>query len=116
MYAVVKVGGKQYRVSEGKVLVVEKLKENPGEVVTFEEVLLLVKDSEVQIGEPFLVGTCVTGKVLEQVKGKKIRVARFKAKVRHRRVKGFRPRKTRVLIEKILTPKTQTAKKEKAKR
>ena len=101
MYAVIKVGGKQYKVSEGETLEVDKLEKKEGEKIEFSEVLLLVEDDKVQVGQPTLFGAKVVASVLEQFKGEKIRVARFKAKVRYRRVKGFRPLKTRVKIEKI---------------
>ncbi|MBI5465162.1 50S ribosomal protein L21 [Candidatus Gottesmanbacteria bacterium] len=101
MYAVIKIGGKQYKVFEGEILEIDKLQKNPGEQIEFGEVLLVVKNGEVKIGQPTVPGTKVTAKILEQIKGKKIRIARFKAKVRYRRVKGFRPLLTRVKIEKI---------------
>ncbi|MBI4999774.1 50S ribosomal protein L21 [Candidatus Gottesmanbacteria bacterium] len=90
MYAVIKTGGKQYKVFEGEILEIDKLQKNPGEQIEFGEVLLVVKNGEVKIGQPTVPGTKVTAKILEQIKGKKIRIARFKAKVRYRRVKGFR--------------------------
>lgn len=102
MYAVIKAGGKQYKVSEGEILQIDKLQKNPGEKIEFDQVLLLVEDGKVQIGQPFLSGVKVTGKIVEQIKGEKIRIARYKAKVRYRRVKGFRPLLTRVKIEKIV--------------
>lgn len=101
MYAVIKVGGKQYRVSEGEILEIDKIEKKPGEKIELDQVLLLVDKAEVQIGQPLLSGAKVTAKVLDQIKGKKIRIARYKAKVRHRRVKGFRPQLTKIIIEKI---------------
>lgn len=101
MYAVAKIGGKQYKVSEGETLEIDRIDKNPGEKIKFDQVLLLVDGSSVQIGQPILPGAKVVAEVLDQIKGDKIRVARFKAKVRYRRVKGFRPQLTRVKIEKI---------------
>ncbi len=103
-YAVIKTGGKQYRVTEGDVIEVDKLevKEN---LITFDNVLLLVSDEGVQIGKPFLLEAKVKGKLLEQKKGEKIRVAKFKSKVRYRRVAGFRAMLSKVQIEKIESPK-----------
>ncbi|TSC54307.1 MAG: large subunit ribosomal protein L21 [Microgenomates group bacterium LiPW_16] len=101
MYAVIKVGGKQYRVSEGEILEIDKIEKKPGEKIELDQVLLLVDKAEVQIGQPLLSGAKVTAKVLDQIKGKKIRIARYKAKVRYRRVKGFRPQLTKIIIEKI---------------
>lgn len=103
-YAVLKTGGKQYRVSEGQVLEVEKLNKKPKERVDFSEVLLLVNEGDRQIGKPQVEGVKVEAEVLEQIKGPKIRVAKFKAKVRYRRVRGHRQSLTRVKIEKISAP------------
>lgn len=119
-YAVLKTGGKQYRVSEGQLLEVEKLDKKPKEKIDFTEVLLLVDDGDRQIGKPQVNGAKVEAEVLEQIKGPKIRVAKFKAKVRYRRVRGHRQSLTRVKIEKIVngtksSPKENVSKKEKAK-
>lgn len=98
-YAVIKTGGKQYRVAEGDTIEVQKLN-SEGEKVVFEEVLLLVTDKDVKIGKP-TVNAKVTGKIIENKKGQKTRVAKFKSKVRYRRVMGFRPQVSVVQIEKI---------------
>ncbi len=102
-YAVIKTGGKQYQVFEGKTLEVERLKESPKEKVEFEEVLLAVDEGKVLLGQPKVVGGKVVAEVLEQIKGPKIRVAKFKAKARYRRVTGHRQSLSRIKIEKILT-------------
>ncbi len=103
-YAVIKTGGKQYKVSEGDVIEVDRLnvKEGP---LNFEEVLLLVSDENVEIGKPFISNAKVSAKLLEQKKGEKIRVAKFKSKVRYRRVTGFRAQLSKVVIEKIESAK-----------
>lgn len=98
-YAVIKTGGKQYKVAEGDVIEVQKLKDSKDKV-TFEDVLLLVSDKDIKLGKP-TVKAKVTGKILENKKGDKIRVAKFKSKVRYRRVTGFRPQISVVQIEKI---------------
>lgn len=100
-YAVIKTGGKQYKVSEGDIVEVDKLPLEKNHEVEFWEILLYVSDGDAQIGRPILQGVKMKGKVLDQIKGEKIRVAKFKAKVRYRRVMGFRPLLTRVQIEKI---------------
>lgn len=100
-YAVIKTGGKQYKVSEGDVIDVERLKAQVNEKVVFNEVLLLVSDDKIKIGKPFIVGEKVEGKLLENVKGVKIRVSKFKAKVRYRKTIGFRASISRVQIDKI---------------
>ncbi|MCL5435004.1 MAG: 50S ribosomal protein L21 [Patescibacteria group bacterium] len=99
-YAVIKTGGKQYRVSEGDIIEVDKLdvKENS---VVFDNVLLLVSDENVQIGKPLVQNAKVKAKLLEQKRGAKIRVAKFKSKVRYRRASGFRAELSKIQIEKI---------------
>lgn len=99
MYAIIKAGGKQYKVSEGDTIEVQKNQDKDSKV-TFEEVLLLVTDKGIKVGNP-TVKAKVTGKVLENKKGDKVRVAKFKSKVRFRRVTGFRPQLSVVKIEKI---------------
>lgn len=84
MYAVIKTGGKQYRVSEGDLISVEKLEAETGATVTFSEVLMVSRDGEVKIGKPFLEGATVTGEVMLLGKGPKLTI--FK----HKRRKGFR--------------------------
>lgn len=100
-YAVITSGGKQYKVTEGQILEVDKLPVEPGSTYTFDNVLLSVNDDNVQIGAPYLENVAVTAKVLDQVQGDKIRVAKFKAKVRYRKVMGFRAKLTKVIIESL---------------
>ncbi|HZQ29523.1 MAG TPA: 50S ribosomal protein L21 [Patescibacteria group bacterium] len=100
MYAVIRLGGKQYKVSEGDVLEVQRLNSKESKVV-FEDVLLLSSDGDVKVGKPSISGAKVSAKILENKKGDKVRVAKFKSKVRFRRVTGFRPQLTVVQIEKI---------------
>ncbi len=100
-YAVIKTGGKQYRVSVGDILEIAKLEGDIASSVTFENVLLWVSDSQVKIGKPMLPDVKVKAKILEQKKGVKIRVSKFKAKARYRRTIGFRALLTKVAIESI---------------
>lgn len=100
-YAVIKTGGKQYKVKEGDTLEVDKLPIEKDGVVDFDQVLLLVDGNEVKIGNPVVPNVRVKAKVLEQKKGQKVRVAKFKAKSRYRRVMGFRSLLTKIKIEKI---------------
>lgn len=103
-YAVIKTGGKQYRVSQGDTITVESLTALPNEEVQFNDVLLYVAENgETVIGTPRVQGVTVFGKVVDHVRGEKIRVAVFHAKVRHRTVRGHRQRLTTVSIEKIAT-------------
>ncbi len=100
-YAIVKIGAKQYKVSEGDQIDIEKIEIEPKKKVSFEEVLLLVDDKKTDIGQPVLKGVKVEGEVIEQFRDKKIRVAKFKAKSRYRKVMGHRQSKTKVKINKI---------------
>jgi large subunit ribosomal protein L21 len=99
-YAVVKTGGKQYKVSEGDVVEIDRIAGKDGKI-SFEEVLLLVNDGKVTVGKPFINGEKVEAKILEDIKGIKVRVSKFKSKVRYRRTTGFRAALTKVQIEKI---------------
>src|SRR5437899_3276911 len=100
-YAVLATGGKQYKVSEGSVLEVDKLPVEAGKAHVFDNVLLFADGADVQVGKPKLEGAFVTAQVLEQKQGDKIRVAKFKAKARYRKVIGFRAQLTKLQIEKI---------------
>jgi len=100
-YAVIKTGGKQYRVSEGDILEVDRLKEEKNGKVVFDDVLLLVRDEVVAIGKPTISGEKVEAKVLDNIRGEKIRVSKFKSKVRYRKVTGFRASLSRIQIDKI---------------
>ena len=100
MYAIIKTGGKQYNVEEGKVITIEKLDVSEGDKVTFDEVLLLSGDT-VKIGQPIVEGAKVIAKVLAQGKEKKIRIFKYKAKSNYRRRQGNRQPFTKVQIEKI---------------
>ena len=97
-YAVVKTGGKQYRVAEGDVLTVEKLDAEEGASVDFDQVLLVGEGSEVKVGTPFVEGCTVTGTVESQYKGRKIDVIKFKRRKGYRRTLGHRQQLTRVRV------------------
>ena len=101
MYAIIKTGGKQYRVAEGDVITIEKLDAEANAAVTFDEVLTVVNDGDVKVGAPLVDGAKVTGTVLEQGKAKKILVFKYKAKSNYRRRQGHRQPFTKVKIEKI---------------
>ena len=101
MYAIIKTGGKQYRVEEGNIINIEKLKAQEEEQVEFNEVLVVSKDDELTIGTPVVEGAKVVCKVLEQGKDKKIIMFKYKAKKDYRKKQGHRQPFTRILIEKI---------------
>ncbi len=98
MYAIIKVGGKQYRVTEGDQIFIEKLAVDAGDTVTFGQVLMI----DNKVGNPYLVDAKVEGKVLKNGKAKKIRVFKYKNKSRsNRRTQGHRQPYTKVEITKI---------------
>lgn len=99
-WAIIKTGGKQYKVTEGQTLSVEKLDGEKDSKITFSEVLALGGD-KVEVGMPILTKAKVTAKLLETFKDKKIRIVKFKSKSRYLRQAGHRQQKTKVLIEKI---------------
>ena len=111
MYAIIEACGKQYKVSEGDVVFFEKLDTAEGKKVTFKEVVLVSDDKKVQVGNPYVKGVKVEGKVVSHGKGKKILVFKYKAKKNYRRTRGHRQPYTKVEITSI---KTATAKKEAA--
>ncbi|HEY8436256.1 MAG TPA: 50S ribosomal protein L21 [Haloplasmataceae bacterium] len=100
MYAVIQTGGKQYRVQEGDTIFVEKLDVAEGEMVTFNDVLL-VGGEQTKIGTPFVKGASVTARVEKHGKGKKIIVFKYKPKKNYRKKRGHRQPYTRLVIEKI---------------
>lgn len=101
MYAIVETGGKQYRVSEGTEIDIEKIDAEVGSQVELDRVLLVRKDGETRIGTPVVEGARVIGRVRRHDRHKKILVFKYKPKKRYRRRQGHRQAFTRVLIEKI---------------
>lgn len=101
MYAIVKTGGKQYRVQEGDVLFVEKLEAEVDSNVELNEVLAVNKEGELVVGAPVVEGAKVVAKVLKQGKAKKVIVFKYKAKKDSRKKNGHRQPYTKLQIEKI---------------
>ena len=101
MYAVIKTGGKQYRVATGDEVKVEQLQGEVGEAVTFEQVLLTSDGEKVEVGRPFLENSKVVGRITRQGKDKKVIVFKYKRRKGYRRKKGHRQQFTLVLIEDI---------------
>lgn len=99
-FAVIKTGGKQYIVKEGDVVAVEKLV-HESDKVTFSEVLLVADEKKAVIGQPFVPGASVAATVVEDGKGEKKIVFRFKSKTRYHKKKGHRQLFTKVKIAKI---------------
>jgi len=101
MQAVIATGGKQYLVKEGDIIRIEKLDQEKGKKVEFDQILMVDKDGEHIIGRPLIEKAKVVGKVLNQDKAKKILVFKYKSKKRYRKKTGHRQPYTEILIEKI---------------
>lgn len=99
MYAVIRTGGKQYRVAPGNILEVEKLEAEVGDTIQMDDVLLLADGETVHIGQPVVAGALVTAKVTGQHRGKKIQVFRYRPKKRIRVRRGHRQYLTRLEIQ-----------------
>jgi len=97
MYAVIETGGKQYRVQEGDVIMVEKLKAEAGAQIEFDKVLILGEGDQITMGQPYL-DSVVTGKVVENGKGEKVIIYKYKAKKDYRKKQGHRQPFTKVEI------------------
>lgn len=101
MYAVVETGGKQYKVTVGQTLDVERLPAQPGETVELDRVLLVANADNVIVGQPTVAGARVLASVIDEHKGPKIIVFKYKPKKRYRRKTGHRQTYTRLKIEEI---------------
>ena len=101
MYAVVRSGGKQYRVEEGSVLTVDKLAGNAGDTVTLGEILFVADGEAVKAGKAALKGAKITAEIVGHTKGPKIEVLRYKNKTRQRKTRGHRQDETTLRIKKI---------------
>ena len=111
MYAIIESCGRQYKVAEGDVVFFEKLDAEEGKKVTFSNVVLVSEEGKVQVGNPYVKGVKVEGKVVAHGKGKKIIVFKMKAKKNYRRKQGHRQPYTKVEITSIKTAakKSETA-------
>ena len=101
MYAVIRTGGKQYRVAAGDVLEVEKLDGSVGDTVTLSDVLLVANGDAINVGRPVVEGASVVAKITGQHRGNKIRIMRYRPKKRIRVRKGHRQYLTRLQIQSI---------------
>ena len=101
MYAIIEACGKQYKVLEGETVFFEKLDAEEGKKVTFDKVILLSNDKDVKVGNPYVKGVKVEGKVLSHGKGKKIVVFKMKPKKNERKKQGHRQPYTKVEITSI---------------
>ena len=100
MFAIIKTGGKQYKVVAGQTLKVEKLV-HEGNKISFPEVLMLADDNGITLGSPFIKGATVEAEVLRDAKAKKVTVVKYKAKIRYKRTRGHRQQFTEVKVTKI---------------
>ena len=101
LYAIIKTGGKQYKVAEGSEVIIEKIDAEEGSTVTFEEILAVGEGAEIKFGRPLVKGAKVTASVVKNGKGPKIRIIKYKHKTNYRRRQGHRQPFTKVKIEKI---------------
>ena len=101
MFAVLKTGGKQYKVAQGDVIQVEKLEGNVGDKVTLDQVLMIGEEDKVDVGAPLLDGTTVIGEIIDQIKGPKIIVFKKKRRKKYRRTNGHRQLITHLKITDI---------------
>jgi len=98
MYAVIKTGGKQYKVSEGATLKVEKINADEGATVELDQVLMVVDGDNVNVGSPLVVGGKVTATVKSHGRGKKIEIIKFRRRKHHRKQMGHRQSYTELQI------------------
>ena len=101
MYAIIKTGGKQYRVQKGDVVRVERLAGTVGATVTLEDVLLVGGDGEPRVGSPRIAGASVVGTVVAQDRDAKVRVFKYKKRKHYRRTRGHRQSYTAVRIDAV---------------
>ncbi len=98
MYAIVEIAGKQYKVEKDATVNVDRLEMNPDESLVIDKILLLSKDDEVMIGQPYLTNVTIQAKVLGELKGEKVRGIKFGKRKRHTRTFGHRQTYSRILI------------------
>jgi len=101
MLAIIKTGGKQYKISPGRKIKIEKLEGNEGDAITLGDVLLMAGDKEVKIGQPKVEGAKVMAKILKQDRAKKVIVFKYKPKKRYQVKRGHRQPYTLIEIETI---------------
>lgn len=116
MYAIIEACGRQYKVQEGETVFFEKLEAEEGKKVSFSKVVLLSDDKKVQVGNPYVDGVSVEGKVVSHGRGKKVLVFKYKPKKNERKTRGHRQDYTKVEITSIKAKTEKTTKTEKAEK
>ncbi|MGO9136123.1 MAG: 50S ribosomal protein L21 [Syntrophales bacterium] len=101
MYAVIKTGGKQHKVSQGDEISIEKIDGSKGETIVFDEVLMVSSGEDVKVGTPFLTGARVQGEIIDQTKAGKINVFKMKRRKGFKKKTGHRQKLTRMKIKEI---------------
>jgi len=101
MYAVIKTGGKQHKVSEGDEIAVEKIDGVKGDIVFFDEVLMVSRGEDIKVGTPYLTEARVSGEIIEQTKANKINVFKMKRRKGFKKKTGHRQKLTRMKIKEI---------------
>ncbi|MBS3752633.1 MAG: 50S ribosomal protein L21 [Anaerolineales bacterium] len=102
-YAIMESGGKQYKAVPGETVRVDRLPNEVNDKIDLDKVLLVVDDGDIKIGTPILEGATIKATVSDQIKGRKIRVFKYKPKVRYRKRQGHRQRYTLLKIDEIVT-------------
>lgn len=101
MYAVIKTGGKQYKVAEGQTLKIEQVKQEAGATFDFDNVLMIIDGDTIKVGNPLVDGSKVTAQVIGHGRHKKVEIVKFRRRKHHRKQMGHRQNYTEVKIEKI---------------
>jgi large subunit ribosomal protein L21 len=101
MYAVIKTGGKQHRVTEGELLNIEKIEGSKGDAVVFNKVLMVADGDDIRVGKPLVEGAKVIGEIMAQTKGPKINVFKMKRRKNYQKKTGHRQQLTSMIIKQI---------------
>ena len=101
MYAVMKTGGKEHRVSKGDLIRVEKLEGKIGDHVEIKDILMVSQEDQVQVGMPYLTNAVIMGEIVQEVKGKKVMTYKMKKRKNYRRFKGHRQTYTYLKVNDI---------------
>jgi large subunit ribosomal protein L21 len=101
MYAVIKTGGKQHRVTEGDVIAIEKINGDRGQAVVFDQILMVEKEGDIRVGRPVVEGAKVVGEIIAQTKGDKLTVYKTKKRKGYHKKTGHRQQLTSMKIKEI---------------